>query len=200
MADFHSKISILINRELKKSGEMEFAMRRNRLIGKEIASYGVKTSKIRKIVRKYRKGFQELRTTKDCFGIASELISRKVLDDQMAGIFLLGLCQEISETRNISRFEKLIANYIDNWATCDAISSEVIAKALRDLPEEIETLYSWAQSKNKWLRRTALVTIVKLKNRIEYWNKISSQILSLFLEEKEPIVKSAMRWLKKEVG
>ena len=69
MVDFHSKISILIDRELKKSGEKEFARRRNRLVGEGVVSYGARTSEIRKIVRKYQKGFQELRITRDCFEI-----------------------------------------------------------------------------------------------------------------------------------
>jgi len=200
MADFHSKISIIINEELKKLGNKEFAQRRNRLIGEEIVSYGVKTSRIRKIVREHWKKHPELKTVEDCFKTARELMLTKVLDDQMAGIFLLGLYFKTFEIRDISKLKKLIARYIDNWATCDAISSEVIAKILRDLPKEIETLDTWAKSKNKWLRRVALVTVVKLKNKVECWNKISSRILSLFSEEKEPIVKSAMRWLEKEIG
>jgi 3-methyladenine DNA glycosylase AlkD len=200
MADFHSKISIIVDRELRRSGNKEFAQRRDRLIGEETVSYGVKTSEIRKIVKKYWKKHQGLKEPENYFETASELISTKVLDDQMAGIFLLGLSSKTFEIRDISKLKKLIARYIDNWATCDAISSEVIAKILGDSPEKIEILDTWAKSKNKWLRRVALVTVVKLKNKIEYWNKIASRILSLFSEEKEPIVKSAVRWLEKEIG
>lgn len=200
MADLHSKISIIIDGELRKSGNKEFAQSRNRLIGEKIASYGAKTSDIRKIIREYWKKYPELKTSENCFKTARELISTKVLDNQMAGIFLLGLSSKTFGIRDISQLKKLIAHYIDNWATCDAIGSEVVAKILRDLPEEIETLDIWAKSKNKWLRRVSLVTIVKLKNRVEHWNKISSRILFLFVEEKEPIVKSAMRWLGKEIG
>lgn len=200
MRSFHKKISILIDKDLKQLGDKGFALRRNRLVGEKVVSYGVKTSEIRKIVKKYRKEFQELRATKDCFEVASELISKRILDTQMAGIFLLGLCQEISQMNKIGRLERLIINYIDNWAVCDAISSEVVAKALRDLPEKIEILYSWAQSDNKWLRRTALVTAVKLKNKIPEWKTISSRVLLLFSEEQESIVKSAMFWLQNELS
>lgn len=199
MGNSHNKISTMIDKDLKQSGDKGFTLTRNRLVGKEVVSYGVKTSEIRKIVRKYRKKFQELRAARDCFEVASELISKKILDDQMAGIFLLGLCQEISQISNITRFKRLIIDYINNWAVCDAISSEVVARVLKDLPEKIEILYSWARSDNKWLRRVALVTAVKLKNRIPEWNAISSRVLLLFSEEQEPIVKSAMLWLKKEL-
>ena len=200
MRNFHNKISAMIDKDLKQSGDEKFALTRNRLIEEKVVSYGVKTSEIRKIVRKYQKKFQELKAAKDCFEVASELISNKILDDQMAGIFLLGGCREISQISNIFvRLERLIIDYFDNWAVCDAISSEVTSRLLKDLPEKIEILYSWAKSDNKWLRRVALVTVVKLKNKIPEWNVISSRILLFFSKEQEPIVKKAILWLKKEL-
>jgi len=195
MENFHSKISIIIDEELRKSGNKEFAQRRNRLIGEGVISYGVKTSEIRKITKEYWRKNQELKMAESCFKIAEELISTKVFDNQMAGIFLLGLCQEIS-AKDIPRLKKLITLYLDNWATCDAISSEVMARILRDYSKKTGILYSWTQSQNKWLRRTALVTTIKLKDKIEDWEKIASQLLSISAEEKEPIVKKAIHWLR----
>jgi len=195
MENFHSKISIIIDEELRKSGNKEFAQRRNRLIGEGVISYGVKTSEIRKITKEYWRKNQELKMAESCFKIAEELISTKVFDNQMAGIFFLGLCQEIS-AKDIPRLKKLITLYLDNWATCDAISSEVMARILRDYSKKTGILYSWAQSQNKWLRRTALVTTIKLKDKIEDWEKIASQLLSISAEEKEPIVKKAIHWLR----
>ena len=196
MENFHSKISTFIDEKLRKSGNKEFAQGRNRLIGEGIVSYGVKTSEIRKIVKECWKRNQELKMAESCFKIAEELISTKVLDNQMAGIFLLGLCQEIS-AKDIPRLKKLTALYLDNWATCDAISSEVMTRVLRDYPKKTEILYSWAKSQNKWLRRIALVTIIKLKDKIKSWEKITSQLLSILAEEKEPIVKKAIHWLRR---
>lgn len=195
MENFHSKISIIIDEELRKSGNKEFAQRRNRLIGEGVISYGVKTSEIRKITKEYWRKNQELKMAESCFKIAEELISTKVFDNQMAGIFFLGLCQEIS-AKDIPRLKKLITLYLDNWATCDAISSEVMARILRDYSKKTGILYSWVQSQNKWLRRTALVTTIKLKDKIEDWEKIASQLLSISAEEKEPIVKKAIHWLR----
>jgi len=195
MVNSQNKISTILDEDLQKAGDKGFALTRNRLVGKNVVSYGVRTSEIRKIVKKYRKEFQELKRARDCFEIASDLISRKVLDDQIAGIFLLGLCKELSQINNIARIEKLIVNYIDNWAVCDTISSKVVTRILEDLPEEIEILYSWVQSENKWLRRAALVTAVKLKNKISNWEDVSFSLLSLSSKERDSLVKKARSWL-----
>lgn len=200
MADTNNKISTIIDRELKRLGNKEFAKGQNRLIGKGVISYGVKISEIRRIVKKYWREFQKTKTKRDWLVIAKDLISTKVLDDQMAGIFLLGLFLKTFERMDISEIEKLITKYIDNWATCDAISSEVIAKVLKNSPEEIETLYAWAKSKNIWLRRAVLVTTVKIKNKIGDWQEIASRILSFFTKEEEPMVRKAVHWLEREIS
>jgi 3-methyladenine DNA glycosylase AlkD len=195
MANLSNKISILIDKDLKKSGEREFAQRRNRLIGKEVVSYGVKVREIRKIVKEYFKRFSKEKWRE----IVKELMSTKVFENQMAGIFLLDLFLKTEEKISISEIEELIKDYIDNWATCDTISGEVVAKVLTHSPKEIKSLDTWAKSRNVWLKRAALVTIVKLKNKIENWQRIASEILSSLSEEREPILKKAIHWLQKEV-
>jgi len=200
MADLNSKISILIDEELRTLGDKEFAKSRNRLISEKVVSYGVKTGRIRKIVREHWKKFPELKTEENCFKTARELMSMKILDDQMAGIFLLGLYSKTFEIRDISKLKRLITRYIDNWAACDAMSSEVIAKVLKNSPQEIKILYTWAKSENIWLRRATIVTTVKMKNKIENWQEIAPKILFSFSKEKEPIVKKAVYWLEREIN
>ncbi len=197
MVDFNNKISIIVDKELKKSGNKEFAKSRNRLISKGVISYGVKVGEIRRVAKKCFRQFQK--TENDWLKVVKELMSTKVLDDQMAGLFLLGLSLKNFKRIDISEIEKLITRHIDNWATCDTISSEVVVELLKNSPKEIKTLYTWAKSKNIWLRRAALVTTVKLKNKTEDWQEVASKILSSFSKEKEPIVKKAVHWLEREI-
>jgi 3-methyladenine DNA glycosylase AlkD len=195
MANLNNKISVFINKELRKLSDKKFARSRNRLIGKKVISYGVKTQEIRKIAKEYFKRFQK-ETKESWLKIVKELMSTKVFENQMTGIFLLS---KIGGKLSISELEKLIKKYINNWATCDTMSSEVAAKVLIGSPERIEALYTWAKSKNIWLKRAALTTTVKLKDKIENWQEVACQILSLLEKEKEPTLKKAVHWLKKEV-
>jgi len=195
MANLSNQISILIDKDLKELGEREFAQRRNRLIGKEVVSYGVKVREIRKIAKEYFRQFPKEKWQE----IIKELMSTKVFENQMAGVFLLALSLKTEEKISISEIEELIKDYVDNWATCDTISSEVVAKVLKHLPREIKSLDAWAKSRNVWLKRAALVTMVKLKNKIEDWQRIAYQILSFLSEEREPILKKTIHWLQREI-
>ncbi|MGE4554775.1 MAG: DNA alkylation repair protein, partial [Candidatus Paceibacterota bacterium] len=83
---------------------------------------------------------------------------------------------------------------------CDTMCSEVITRILEKTPKEIVTLFNWRNAKNKWLRRSLLVTVVKLKNKIENWQRVALKILSSFSKEEERIVKKAVHWLEREIN
>ena len=191
--------SRFFNQELRKNQDKKFAQSRNKLIREEIISYGVKTKEIRKIVKRYWKEYPQLKTARTCFTTAEKLISAKILDNQLAGIFLLGLYQKTSAIKNVSLLEKLITKNISNWATTDTFASEVLAPVLKNSPKRNDFLYDWANSENIWLKRAALVTTVKLKNKIENWEELAFKMLSLTEKEKEPLIKKATHWLEKEV-
>lgn len=195
----NNKIYLSIVSELEKEGNKDFASSRNRLIGKKIISYGTRTAEIRRITKKYWQKFCEGKTEKDWLEILEKLLSTKVFDNQMAGIFLFGFVVKKFPIR-ISTIKRLISKYIDNWATCDAISCE-IAKKLRSSSECVEKLLlEWIRSQNPFLRRAAVAILVKLKSKIENWEKIAFQTLSFLNNEKDPITKKALVWLKKEVS
>lgn len=71
---------------------------------------------------------------------------------------------------------------------------------LKNSPQEIKILYTWAKSENIWLRRATIVTTVKMKNKIENWQEQFKILFSFFLKEKEPIVKKAVYWLEREIN
>jgi 3-methyladenine DNA glycosylase AlkD len=175
------------------------AQSRNKLIGEKIISYGVRTKEIRKIIKKYWKEYPELKTTAVCFTTAEKLISTKNLDSKLAGIFLLGLYQKNLAIKDISWLEKLITKNINNWAVTDTLAGEVLAPVLKNSPKKNNLLYDWLNSENIWLKRAALVTTVKLKNKVENWEELAFKMLSLAEKEKEPLVKKAAHWLEKAV-
>jgi len=191
------KLSSLIKNKLKKLAEKEFICRQEKLIGKEIVFYGVRTCEIRKIVKEY---FRRFSKEVDWLKVTEELLSTGVFENQMAGIFLLANSYCAGEKITLIEIKELITKYINNWAAADTISSEVVVKLAQESPEEMGFLFDWASSKNIWLKRVALVTLIKLKNKIEDWWEIAFYMLSFLKKEKEPILKKAMRWLQKEVS
>lgn len=57
---------------------------------------------------------------------------------------------------------------------------------------------TWVKSQNIWLKRAAIVTIVKPKNEIENWQRIASQMLSFLSEERDQFLKKRYTGYKKK--
>ena len=198
MVNSKDKISTLISLKLKEQGNVEFVKTISRLVKDKPPSFGVRMGKIRKIVKDLYKDLPELQDKKRCIKIAIELMMTKIFENQLAGIFLLGALVEKKEFKKISFLRTLILRYIDNWAICDTISTEVVAKIITQYPDEIQNLLRWTKSRSIWLKRAAIVVTIKSKNRIENWGAVSDRILFDLENEKEDILKKAIKWLKRE--
>jgi len=61
MADLNSKLSIVIDKNLKKLGRKDFAKTRDRLIAREVISYGVEIGKVRKITKNTLNNFKPIK-------------------------------------------------------------------------------------------------------------------------------------------
>lgn len=166
---------------LKERANPLFAKSRSRVIGGGSQSYGIRLSEIRKVTKKYSDVGPE---------VVEKLISSKVLDIQIAGIFLAG---SLREPLNINICQEWIERYIDDWAVCDTFATEVVAPQLKEDDQTLEVLSSMAQSENKWARRTALVSVIKAENVKD----VLASILPQYRNEKDPIVKKAILWARK---
>lgn len=198
MVDFHRKISTFISIKLKEQGNVEFVKTISRLVKDKTPSFGVKMKKIREIVKSLYKDLPELQDKKVCMKTAIELMATKIFENQLASIFLLNNLVKKKEFEKISFLRTLILRYVDNWAICDTISTEVVAKIITQYPDEIQNLLRWTKSRYVWLKRAAIVVTIKSKNRIENWGAVSDRILFDLENEKEDILKKAIKWLKRE--
>lgn len=188
------KIVNSLRAKIKKQGNPAFARSRGKFIGEKSISYGVKLQDLRRIVKEFYAGNPALANGKNCSEVAEDLFKSRVFDLQLAGVFLAGNCK----IKDIGIIEKWF-DYINDWAVCDTLSTEVITDILVGDHTAINRIFSWSKSPNQWIRRVALVTTVKLKDKITNWESLAEKILILFDQEKEPIVKKAVEWLKKEL-
>ena len=200
MVNSKNKISTYISSKLKGQGDAEFAKTRSRLVKDKSPSFGVKMGKIREVVKDLYRDIPELQDKKRCTKIARELMATEIFENQLAGIFLLKVLVEKKEFEKVSFLRTLILRYIDNWAICDTISTEIVAKIIIKYPDEMQNLLTWTKSRSVWLKRAAIVAIIKSKSRIENWEVVSDRVLFDLENEKEDIVKKAIKWLKKEVS
>lgn len=90
-------------------------------------------------------------------------------------------------------------NYIDNWETCDQLSSCVAVPLIRSNKENIKKLLPYTKSKNLWIRRFAAATAANSNHGGFCYAEETLEICNALKEEKEVMVKKAITWALHEV-
>lgn len=88
---------------------------------------------------------------------------------------------------------------IDNWETCDQLATGVAAPLIAATPALAAKLDPLARSKRFWDRRFALATAVGLNQRGRRHPALALRLIGLLADDREPMVKKAVAWLRREV-
>ena len=93
-------------------------------------------------------------------------------------------------------FEKWIAHYVTNWATCDTLCNHTVGTFMEMYPGFAQELKTFALSPNRWMRRAAAVTLI-IPARKGLFHDDIFDIALLLLEDKDDLVQKGYGWLLK---
>jgi len=85
---------------------------------------------------------------------------------------------------------------MNNWAKCDGFCNHTIGSFLVKYPAFIEELKEWTQSKNRWLRRAAAVSLI-VPAKKGYFLKDVFEIADQLLLDEDDLVQKGYGWLLK---
>lgn len=97
---------------------------------------------------------------------------------------------------NILRFYLRNLEHVNNWDLVDSSSYAILGHYLLEKPKE--PLYTFAQSKNIWERRIAIVSTFYFIRKGEYTPTL--KIATLLLNDKEDLIHKACGWMLRELG
>ncbi|MFO8235386.1 MAG: DNA alkylation repair protein [Bacteroidales bacterium] len=98
---------------------------------------------------------------------------------------------------DLERFEKWVEKYLDDWSSCDDLSTHALGYQGWKFPENIKRLYEWTSSGNLWVRRAAAVSLiysVRRNTNIGAAFKMADNLLT----DPEDLVQKGYGWLLKE--
>ncbi|MBL7082955.1 MAG: DNA alkylation repair protein [Candidatus Aminicenantes bacterium] len=95
--------------------------------------------------------------------------------------------------------EWLSANYCNNWAAVDMLCPVAMETLLIKYPELREKIMEWPASLNRWVRRAAAVSFIKLARQGKQLDLVYRIALSLFPDD-DDLVQKANGWLLREAG
>ena len=125
--------------------------------------YGNKHSDIEKFVREIHNKFNL--AYDGASKIFKSLIKSHIHDEKVAGIFLLNRFKKDFNEKTVDMFYEVIPKNFDSWAITDTTMIRGIGPYLAKSGNEKlaeKTIGIWSNSENIWVRRAALVILLKI--------------------------------------
>lgn len=105
-------------------------------------------------------------------------------------------CRKEFIESDIDIFEQWIKTYVSNWATCDTLCNHTIGAIVEQYPQLITRLVQWTQSKNRWMKRAAAVSLIIPARHGKFLPEIFT-IADKLLLDPDDLVQKGYGWMLK---
>lgn len=187
---------------LQKLADPEAARAAQRFFPEKINCFGVRAADLRTLSQaiydKVRAGWK----IEQALELAESLFARPELEVRSCGLILLGRFQAGLNRPVLARIRRwLKKGYLDNWALIDTLCLEVLGPFFQRNLGQLKVLESWAGDKNVYVRRAALVSLIKLAREKKNLGFIFKAVRSAVpAQEADDLVSKAAGWLLREAG
>ena len=184
-----------IREALKENIDEKTQKNSQRFFKEEVKCYGVKTAECTKIASQL---WKEVKTLKkpEIFALCESLFSSDYCEEAYMVSSWLPKMSNQFERDDWGIFKGWIERYINNWAKCDTFCNHTVGDFLMKYPEFINELKEWTQSKNRWLRRAAAVSLI-VPAKKGYFMSDVFEICDRLLIDQDDMVQKGYGWLLK---
>jgi 3-methyladenine DNA glycosylase AlkD len=193
-----AELAAQIRQALKDGGSADHAAGVQWFFKEEIRSHGWYTAALRRAVRQCRREILLERDFEFLTKAADQLFSGPVLEEKIAGVFLLeGLDAQCGD-REFAMFESWL-DRISSWADHDGLVHCLISPMIARKPARSKFVFRWAKSPNRWHRRAACVALIRGARAKKLFPDIVKLSDSL-LADQDDMVQKGLGWLLRETA
>ncbi len=163
--------------------------------------YGNKHSEIERLAREIHKKYQL--SYEGACEIFKEFVKSDVHDEKVSGLFLLNRFKRNFNKNTVQMIYEIIPNNFDSWAITDTTMIRVIGPFLGKKGNEAlakETIDKWSSSENLWIRRAAMVILLKvIMMRKDFFisKEYVYELVEKMLQHDEDYILKGIGWLLK---
>ncbi len=187
-----------LRKELQDHADPVTQKTATRFFKEEIHCYGIKTATVVAIAKKYWKEVQS-RDKPEIFSLCEELYRSGMMEEAFVVSAWAHLLSDRFDREDLAVFRRWIDTYITNWAECDGFCNHAMGDFFEKYPELIAELMRWTESKNRWMRRAAAVSLIVPAKHGKFLNDAIA-IADLLLVDPDDMVQKGYGWLLKEAS
>lgn len=160
--------------------------------------YGVTVPKLRQLAKDYKVVFKDIGFD-EILNIANVLFENECREEILFITFLMASYKK--EKKTIAWNNILLwVNHIDNWETCDQLSSNIVTDIIVHNEKLIKELHKLAKSENIWKRRFSVSTMANLNHGGRQYPNETFSLCEILLKDKEIMVSKAVGWAIREIS
>ena len=184
-----------IRQELKASIDEKTQKNSQYFFKEKVKVYGVRSAVVVQISKDYFKLIKD-RPKAVIFELCEELWQSGNLEESIVACKWSYFVHKSYDKEDFKMFEKWVGSYINNWASCDTLCNHTLGGFLEMYPEYLPALKKWAQSKNRWMRRAAAVSLILPGRKGKFLEEILG-IADILLMDKDDLVQKGYGWMLK---
>ena len=187
-----------ISREIRASGDPVRADGEKVYLKSDLVHWGVSAQELRGVVKSFIRAHPDLNRT-DLVAIARELWSQPVRERRSAAIELLDNRGELLVASDIRLLERLLRES-RTWAFVDPLAVNVVGSLVVRFPKLNATLDRWATDDDFWIRRSALLALLRPLRRGAGDFGRFGRYADGMLAEREFFIRKAIGWVLRETS
>jgi 3-methyladenine DNA glycosylase AlkD len=189
---------IPIERELRDLGTPERAAGTKAYLKSDLEFTGTTVPATRSVIRSWCRARAAL-TREDLTATAGELWARPVFECRLAAVELLDAQAALLRPGDAVMIEQMLRT-ARTWALVDTLAEHVMGGLVERYPELTATLDRWAGDDDFWLRRSAMLALLRPLRRgggdFDRFSRYADQML----EEKEFFIRKAIGWILRDTA
>jgi 3-methyladenine DNA glycosylase AlkD len=187
-----------MERALREAGTPQRAASERAYLKSTLEFTGTTVPVIRAQLRAWRRDRPALRR-EDLVAVVTALWSRPVFECRLAATLLLAGDERLLTAQDASLLERLLRES-GTWALVDPLAIDVVGPLLVRYSSLTEMLDRWAVDGDFWLRRSALLALLKPLRRGEGDFDRFGRYADQMLTEREFFIRKAIGWVLRETG
>ena len=185
---------------LKSKTNPERAVQVQRYFKEQIASLGLTSAETREIAGELCRSVRGSWTIREALELCEVLLPNKYLEAKSAAILILLRFDKDFDRPIFGVIKKWLArDYCDNWASVDGLCPDSLGPLLEQFPDLVPKIIGWTDHPNRWVKRAAAVSFIKLARRGKQLDAVY-RIARKLLPVEDDLIEKANGWLLREAG
>jgi 3-methyladenine DNA glycosylase AlkD len=190
-----SKIIEDIRRELVKNADEKTRISGERFFKEPVKFHGLKSAMTERIGKEYF-ALVKGKPKSEIFVLCEELWKSGYQEEAGIACNWSYYVHRDYKAEDIRIFERLINEYVTNWASCDTLCNHSVGTLVEMYPDCISNLKKWSKSPNRWMKRASAVSLIVPARKGLFLDDIF-EIADIMLLDSDDMVQKGYGWMLK---